>query len=310
MKRLNILVIILLMLVTVSACTKKEKDTVTILTPMGSPALSQMYVEEKKDEYNYKIDAVQGADALSSAFLTKSYDIIFAPLNLGAKMYINNQNYKLLAIVTDCNYYFVVKSETDLTLDTVKSMNITLFGEAAMSGIISRYVLSNGNKDDISSLNIIYVNSVADSMSEFIKDNSICALLSEPQLSTLSTKVSGLKVLSVKDEYTKLSKLDNVPQAGCFVRSDLEKDVVSRYKNQLKDSISKVNKNVDDSAVLGNKLYSSFSVEVLKNAIPRSEIVFKDGKTAKTNAENFFKLLNDYNPKLLGGEVDEGFYFN
>ena len=140
MKRLYILVIILLMLVTVSACTKKEKDTVTILTPMGSPALSQMYVEEKKDEYNYKIDAVQGADALSSAFLTKSYDIIFAPLNLGAKMYINNQNYKLLAIVTDCNYYFVVKSDTELTLDTVKSMNITLFGEAAMSGIISRYV--------------------------------------------------------------------------------------------------------------------------------------------------------------------------
>ena len=46
---------------------------------MGTPALSQMYIENEKEAYNYKIDLVQGADPLSAAFVSKSYDIIFFP---------------------------------------------------------------------------------------------------------------------------------------------------------------------------------------------------------------------------------------
>ena len=287
-KSILALVITLLLSFILVGCTKyKEKEEIKILTPMGTPALSQIYIEKEKEAYNYKIDAVQGSDPLAAAFTSKSYDFIYAPLNLGAKLYINNKNYKLLATVVDCNYYLVMKSDKDFTLNDIKDKNIVIFGESAMSGIVSRYVFE---KNSLSDLNISYVNSVQDSMSAFIADKSIVALVSEPQLSTLESKVEGIKALSMKEEYTKASNEKNLPQAALFVRSDL-------------------NRNKEEASELGSTLYPSFTKDTLLNAFPRSEINVLSAKDAKDKCESFFNLLNGYNPKILGGTVDESFYF-
>ena len=306
-KTLLALVITLLLSFILVGCTKyKEKEEIKILTPMGTPALSQIYIEKEKEAYNYKIDAVQGSDPLAAAFTSKSYDFIYAPLNLGAKLYINNKNYKLLATVVDCNYYLVMKSDKDFTLNDIKDKNIVIFGESAMSGIVSRYVFE---KNSLSDLNISYVNSVQDSMSAFIADKSIVALVSEPQLSTLESKVEGIKALSMKEEYTKASNEKNLPQAALFVRSDLDKEIAKRYLDHLKDSAKKINRNKEDAAELGSTLYPSFTKDTLLNAFPRSEINVLSAKDAKEKCESFFNLLNGYNPKILGGTVDESFYF-
>lgn len=306
-KSILALVITLLLSFILVGCTKyKEKEEIKILTPMGTPALSQIYIEKEKEAYNYKIDAVQGSDPLAAAFTSKSYDFIYAPLNLGAKLYINNKNYKLLATVVDCNYYLVMKSDKDFALNDIKDKNIVIFGESAMSGIVSRYVFE---KNSLSDLNISYVNSVQDSMSAFIADKSIVALVSEPQLSTLESKVEGIKALSMKEEYTKASNEKNLPQAALFVRSDLDKEIAKRYLDHLKDSAKKINRNKEDAAELGSTLYPSFTKDTLLNAFPRSEINVLSAKDAKEKCESFFNLLNGYNPKILGGTVDESFYF-
>ena len=306
-KSILTLVITLLLSFILVGCTKyKEKEEIKILTPMGTPALSQIYIEKEKEAYNYKIDAVQGSDPLAAAFTSKSYDFIYAPLNLGAKLYINNKNYKLLATVVDCNYYLVMKSDKDFTLSDIKDKNIVIFGESAMSGIVSRYVFE---KNSLSDLNISYVNSVQDSMSAFIADKSIVALVSEPQLSTLESKVEGIKALSMKEEYTKASNEKNLPQAALFVRSDLDKEIAKRYLDHLKDSAKKINRNKEEASELGSTLYPSFTKDTLLNAFPRSEINVLSAKDAKEKCESFFNLLNGYNPKILGGTVDESFYF-
>lgn len=306
-KSILALVITLLLSFILVGCTKyKEKEEIKILTPMGTPALSQIYIEKEKEAYNYKIDAVQGSDPLAAAFTSKSYDFIYAPLNLGAKLYINNKNYKLLATVVDCNYYLVMKSDKDFTLNDIKDKNIVIFGESAMSGIVSRYVFE---KNSLSDLNISYVNSVQDSMSAFIADKSIVALVSEPQLSTLESKVEGIKALSMKEEYTKASNEKNLPQAALFVRSDLDKEIAKRYLDHLKDSAKKINRNKEEASELGSTLYPSFTKDTLLNAFPRSEINVLSAKDAKDKCESFFNLLNGYNPKILGGTVDESFYF-
>lgn len=306
-KSILALVITLLLSFILVGCTKyKEKEEIKILTPMGTPALSQIYIEKEKEAYNYKIDAVQGSDPLAAAFTSKSYDFIYAPLNLGAKLYINNKNYKLLATVVDCNYYLVMKSDKDFTLNDIKDKNIVIFGESAMSGIVSRYVFE---KNSLSDLNISYVNSVQDSMSAFIADKSIVALVSEPQLSTLESKVEGIKALSMKEEYTKASNEKNLPQAALFVRSDLDRKIAKRYLDHLKDSAKKINRNKEEASELGSTLYPSFTKDTLLNAFPRSEINVLSAKDAKDKCESFFNLLNGYNSKILGGTVDESFYF-
>lgn len=308
MKKIFVLSLALLSVFALFGCKHKESREVSILSPSGSPALAQMYIEESEADYNYKIDIVQGADPLSAAFISKSYDFIYAPLNLGAKMYLNNANYKLLSVVVYCNYYLVYKGDTALTISDLANKKIVLFGENAVSGIIARMIFEE-NGLTLSEMDITYVNAVADAQSELIKDNSIVVLSSEPSLSVLESKISGLKTISMYDEYSKLHENENLPQAGIFVRSDIEEDIAKRYLSNLEASAKKVNKNIEESAGLGSSLYPSFTKEVLTSAIARSEINIVYGNTMKEECNAFFSILNSYNPNLIGGTINNEFYF-
>jgi len=304
MKKILLIFTILFSALVLAGC--KEKDTVKILAPSGTPALSQMYVEEKKDNYNYKIDIVGGVDPLASAFTSASYDIIYAPINLGAKMYLNNGNYRLLGVVVYCNYYLVTKTDTDFTLDSLQGKDIVLFGENAVSGIMATYIF---NENNLSNLNITYVNSVAEAQAELIKDPSKVILTAEPSLSVLESKLSGLKNISLSDEYETITGSVSFPQAGVFVKTTLDENVILRYEGHLKASVAKLYSDNTGSATLGSSLYTSFTKSVLEEAIPRSNINYKSALDAKNDCIAFFNLLNTYNPNLIGGEIDDDFYF-
>lgn len=299
---------ILTLVLALSLAGCKEKNEVTVLSPNGSPAISLMYVEESKSDYNYKIDYVDGADPLSAAFTSKSYDFIFAPLNLGAKMYLNNENYKLLAQVVSCNYYFATSTTEDFTMASLQDKAVVIFGQSAVSGIIARYVLS-GSSLDVSKMNITYVNSVADTASELIKDNTKVVLTAEPSLSVLEGKVSNLKSISILSEYTKISGNKSFPQAAVFVRSDIGSGIAKRFLTRLSASVTKINKNTDDAAKLGASIFTNFTVESLKTAIPRMSLEVTNAVNSKEECAAFFKMLNDVNPKIIGGDIDDSFYF-
>lgn len=315
MKKILLLILTLGIACTIASCKNsssssnsiyKEENQVTFLMPAGAPAISQIYIQQNKESYNYKIDVVQGSDPLSAAFVSKSYDFIYAPLNLGAKMYINNQNYKLLALIVSCNYYFVTSTTEEFTLSDLSEKEIVIFGQNAPSGILARLILTSNNLTD---LNITYVNSVADSTNELVLDNSKVVLTAEPSLSSLEGKVNNLKTISIADEYAKINSSFKMPQAALFVRSDIDSAVANRYLTYIEDSINKVTTSIDESAELGATLYPSFTKEALINAIPRCELDFVKSTEASSRCEAFFEILNNVNPNIIGGTVDENFYY-
>mgnify|MGYP003295763658 CR=1 FL=1 len=310
-----LLLILSILLTCMVGCKKTDKEnkndnlfisneTLKVLSPNGTPLLSQMYIENNKDLYNIKVDYAEGGSSLPSAFITKSYDIIYAPLNVGIKMYINNKNYKLLGVVVDLNYYFI--SNEEITLDSFKNKEIVIFSEANMSGIISRMIFDYYN---LEGLNIRYVESVADSMSAYIVNNNSICLVSEPQLSNIELKLGNIYTYSLKEEYEKITGKNNLPQAACFVRFDLDKDVVSKYEEYLIKSIEKINSDTIESSRIGSTLYPSFKYEVLIKALERSEINYRSASDSKNEILDFINTLNSYNSSLLGGDVDEDFYF-
>lgn len=307
MKKIISLILMVISVVTLTSCKKEE---VKVLAPSGTPALSIMYIENNKDKLGYKIDVVNGADSLAAAFLSKSYDFILAPLNLGAKMYVNNKNYKLGAIVVNSNYYFV--SQGEINKEAFLNKEIVIFGESQMSGILSRLILDKNYKLDLNQLNIRYVNSAQDSQSEFIKatnkENIIC-LIPEPALSVLRTKVKSLKAVSLKEEYSLLDSENPLPQAAVFVRSDLSNNTINKFLRELKNSINKINSNYESSSELGSTLFNNYTKEILLSALPNSEIKYTSAKDSKKSVEAFLSYLNNYNSNIIGGEVDENFYF-
>ena len=65
-----------------------EDKKVSIIMPTGTPALGLAeYAVDAKEDENITVDIVAGSDPLMAAFVNKSYNVIVAPVNLGAKMF-------------------------------------------------------------------------------------------------------------------------------------------------------------------------------------------------------------------------------
>ena len=109
----------------VACSSQPEKEAVSILCPSGAPALAMLgagLVENVTIDY-------ANTDVLQAELSKEDgeYDIIVAPLNLGAKMYENNPVYQLESVLTWGNLYVVGVEGTDLN-----NASIASFGEKAV----------------------------------------------------------------------------------------------------------------------------------------------------------------------------------
>ena len=117
-----------LMMGLLMGCQKEE--TVRILCPTGAPALA-LVGEYDNISKNGEIQFVDGTDQLI-AQLSKAdseYDIIIAPINIGAQLIAKNQtSYRLKSILTWGNLYLVGTSQDALN----ETGELALFGEGAV----------------------------------------------------------------------------------------------------------------------------------------------------------------------------------
>ena len=89
-KKITIISLWLCFMVMLSGC-KEQK--IHVLIPTGSPQYAAAFMQNTG---KYDFTVVAGADALTAGFNDIGYDIIFAPVNLGAKMYQAKPNYQLI----------------------------------------------------------------------------------------------------------------------------------------------------------------------------------------------------------------------
>jgi NitT/TauT family transport system substrate-binding protein len=299
MKR--ILILCLLIFIT-TGCKPKEKTEVTMIVPFGSPALSQLYMQESAD---YLVDIVQGSDPLVAAFGSRSHDVIFAPTNLGAKMYQAKPDYIMLGVIVWGNYYLVTE---DLTIQNISDLNqksVVIFGQNQTSDIIFKYIINHHGIN----VNITYVENVTQATETYLLDTSKIVLVAEPSLSRIMMLKPNSKTIDIQDEYKKIQGQDTYPQAGVFVRANLKKSVMNQIKEDLKNSIDLANENPSQAASLAITLGINLPHTVLTEAIPRSNLRFSTAKESKDLLEDYFNLLLLHQPLLIGNQLpNDAFY--
>lgn len=299
MKKIFILTVLLF--TALISCNKSEKFK--IIVPAGAPALSQIYLQ---DSGKYDVDIVNGPDPLVAAFGSESHDFIFAPTNLGAKMYNNGIQYKFIAAVTFGNYY-LASTIDDFKIEDLQNKEIICFGKNATSDIVLNYVL-DGNSIQA---DIIYVDSLDMANSELVIDNDKIILSAEPALSVLKTKVEGISTIDLQAEYAELSGTGSYPQSGVFAKASLEDETIDNFLDKLEASVEDVNQDAEGTASLAVELNYNFAYDVLVQAISQSNIDCEKADEVKSNLEFYFNIIIEMNPALVGGKLpDEGFYYS
>jgi NitT/TauT family transport system substrate-binding protein len=283
-------------------CSANYDQPLKVIVPNGAPALSQIFMQESE---NYEVSIVNGVDPLVAAFGSGSHDFIFAPTNLGAKLYNSGIEYQFIAAVTFGNYY-LVSMEDNFTLASLEGKEIVVFGQNATSDIVLRYVIE---ENDIN-VTYRYVDSVGTANAEFILDNDIIILSAEPMLSILANTVSGFNTIDLQAEYQEITGESSYPQAGVFAKASLDSRYVRDFLKALENSIEEVNNDLDSTVAKALELEYSFPETVLRGAIPNSHIGFEKASAVREDLEAYFNIILDMNGALIGDQLpDDDFYF-
>ena len=258
------------------------------------------------DAFGFDIQIAQGADVLNTALISNDYDMIIAPLNLGAKLYLaGKSNYILDSVITTNNTYLVSKNPISSTND-LAGLNLLAYGQNSTPDIILRAALTKHNV----TANIGYKGNVGDVLNLFMggSDEATYSLLAEPQVTIVKKNNPNVYVLDMAKE-VEVGKV--FPQACLYVKADT-KDKYNEHLKLIEENIKYLNENPSEYAAKvedKHQYFTTMTKEVLTAALPNCNILYLKGNSNKNAVEDYIALLNTYAPALLGGKtVDEGFY--
>lgn len=203
-----------------SGCAPKT-NALKVLSPTGAPALA--LVEEVARENENTIEFVSGSEVVGAELVKDDYDIIFAPVNLGAKMIEKGQSdYRLAAVITWGNLY-LVGSENALK----EEGTFATFGE----GSVVDFVLHLAVDVEALTPDVQMYSSAQDVQGALLSGKATCGMLAEPAVSATikKAKEQGIELQVLQNLQTSYqqkigSQEEGFPQAAIFVKKGSEKD--------------------------------------------------------------------------------------
>ena len=296
MKKFFIFMFLIITTLSLASCGNvKVENEVKIITPYGTPYLA---LGGLLDEENVKIDAVNGADGLKTALVKGEYDVVVAPINLGAQLFNKgNSKYVIEAVITMNNAYII--TENGNKLDSIKDLEgqkVLGFGQTGIPGSVLKTLYTNNDLDqsliDFSQASSSAVYSIFAGGSSDAK----YALMSEPEISKL--------VLNDKKEVKSLDLTKelgvDVPQACIYVNPNSEKqNDIDNLLKLIENNIKSLNKNPSkyaDEVIALDRTFEAMTKEVIVRSIPLTNIVYKEASNFKTEINNILTILGVPNP--------------
>lgn len=311
MKKLNLLLVLLLIFTTtflVASCDldvkDKYSDEFSVVMPTGAPTicLSKFIKDNEKNT----IEIVSGADPLVVAFTNASYDVIVAPVNLGAKFYNQTEDFEYILYrpIVGCNYYIL--STEELSFADLDGRDMESFNEAATPGVMLKTLCAYYEI----SPNVHYNSSVGEVNPLLLSGKADIILTAEPSKTVVTSKKSfyEIDILALWQEMAGSSY--NVPQAGIFVKKEcLSNPNFVEMLEAIDESVKTDARVLAESAIEVDPNLSSMNVDLLTKAIPNCHFITNPLNQAEI--EYYFQKVIDFGlGKTIGNKLpDEGFYY-
>ena len=206
----KVLMMLVIALVLVG-CGGKVKEEVKIIVPQGNPFIA---VGNLIGEENISIESVNGAAGVKAGLVGNDYDIVIAPLNLGAQLYVGGKSkYVLDSVVALGNTYIISNKDTKLDLiSDLDGKTILAYSQGGTPDIILQYALNQNNVNAV----IEYQPSLTEVVPFFVQGKYDYILAAEPVITNL--KVNKNKELNVLDLQDVVDA--TIMQAAIFVNPD------------------------------------------------------------------------------------------
>jgi len=307
MKKLSLMLLVLLSFVLMSCANNKAEDkTPNIIVPSGTPSLAIMnYIKENSSS---NVEVVEGSDPLIAAFSKEYYDVIIAPVNLGAKFYNSGSSSYILAKTIVWGNLYIASLEDITSIDDLNNQKLVVFGKNSTPDIITKIVL---NAKENLNVEIEYVADVQTANSLLVSGKAKYIVTAEPSISKIKDQ-KGIKTIDLQSEYSKVTNETSYPQAGIFIKKSQKNDKFTLdIVSKLKDSVNKTNSDKEGTAknaVELNETFNKLGEDTLIKAIPNCHYMILENEKSAVN--KYLQLLIDLGlGAQVGGKLpDEEFF--
>lgn len=304
MLKKNLLILFILLSLSIFA------ETIKVVTPDGLPALSLVNMMDTKKidniQLNYKVEKM--SDALIVDMLKREGDIAIVPSNFSAQLYNKKLSYKILGTIGWGSFYVVSRDNIN-SLEELKGKEVYTFGKGLTPDLIFQSILEKKgiNKN---SIKINYLSSGNEVASLYLGKKVDTIVIPEPMLSkVLSKSPTSTIVANLNDEWKNITNSDlGYPQSTLVIKEEIYETnpkFVKEFINKLTESISKLYKNSGETVENVKRNSLSIDTSVLNKVLTRANIFYTPIIDCKEEYNNYFKILELTNKKVIGGKLPD-----
>ncbi len=287
--------------------------------PTGMGAVELLDKNEKGEAANnYNFTLFSSPTDITAKVISGELDIAAVPSNLAATLYNKTEGGVKVVAVNTIGTLSIVEVGTRINdVKDLEGKTIYAAGQGATPEYALDYVLTAAGIKD--SVKIEWVPEHAEVVSMLATGDATVGIIPEPNVTSVLLQNADARVaidMSKRwDEAAASNGSDSRLVMGCIIVNskfaEEHKDNLDAFLAEYAQSIDFVNGNVDEAARLCEHFEIIPKAPVAKKAIPNSGIVYLDGEEMEEALGAFLTVLNEYNPKIIGGKLpDEGFYYS
>ncbi len=284
-------------------------------TGFGIAPLYRDLSEGKVDDVNLSIDFYTDATLVSPLIISGTADVAAVPTNLASVLYNKtNGGIRVLAVNTLGVLYLIENGETVHSLSDLSGKTVYLPGQGTNPEYVFRALLRAGGGAELeSSVTFDYSYPSPDELTTAAATGKASlAVLPEPKVTAATMKNASLRVaVNFSDEWKKATGTELVQ--GCvIVRSeyaDAHPAVIEKFMQRYEASVTKAASDVEGAAA--DIVFAGIAPneQLVKNALPKCNLVFLTGKPMEDSLSAFWGALYNIIPSSVGGKLPDGGIF-
>ncbi|MDY0328587.1 MAG: ABC transporter substrate-binding protein [Arcobacteraceae bacterium] len=263
----------------------------------------------------------QNPDELRAILLKNEAHIVAVPTNVAANLYNRGVDIKLLNIPVWGILEIITRDKNIKTIDDLKGQEIVVPFRADMPDIILQAIIKKAGFDPKKDFKLVYAPTPPDAMQMLILRRADNVLLAEPATSMAMRKTGSFPLkliapdiyrsINLQKEWGRVYGVEGkVPQAAVAVVGKLDANIVKRVEEEYAKALDWYISNPNEAGILVAKNIDFFKADAVSDSIANVQLVAQNAFEAKEELEDFFKVLLELEPKLIGGKIpDSGFYF-
>lgn len=317
-------------LIFMAGCGNKKEEAgdihITALkgpTAMGMVKLMKESEGKSQNDDGYQFTIAASVDEVTPKLLQGDTDIAAIPANLASVLYHNTEGQIQVLAVNTLGVLYIVDTDGSVqSAEDLKGKTIYARGKGATPEYALEYILSANGIDSEKDLTVEWKSEHSECVSALagssLEDSggSIVALLPQPFVAAAQAKNEKIRIaLDLTKEWDRLQKGEDQSAmiTGVIVgrKEFIEEnpEAVKKFMDAYKESVEYVNQHIAEASVLIEE-YDIVLAAVAEKALPYCNIVFIEGEEMKNKLSGYLQVLEEQNPKSIGGKIPEDeFYY-